>query len=423
MSSVNDSPAAISPVRRVPGIAWAAVIAACYGLVTMAATAWSSGFPDPLDLRSLGEAALVAVVVLTAFLALMRWPVACFLVVCVAVFQLRFMNLPVGFGVETMLIPAGYHLGRRTRTWPAVILAMVATVVGVAASAVQYRTQLTATGMDGVTMPQDMHYSASIILGFFTGHLHDVLLPVLAGIVVKRQLVRAEAVQARAVEARAEADAALVAALRADRERLARELHDLAAHHSTAAVITAKAARKVNAQDPATAGNLIDDVVTETQAAQSSLRQMVRVLHDPDDGVPLHPQPRLDEITALVGRARQINPDIVLEAGDLTGIPASDSTALAAVRIVQESLTNTHRHAPGAPVTVSVERDGDWLLVEVVNGRSSRLVDDAGLGMGQGIAGMRQRAGLLGGNLEAGPHGRGWRVSAELPLNPVEESL
>ncbi|MDN5564759.1 MAG: sensor histidine kinase, partial [Luteococcus sp.] len=96
---------------------------------------------------------------------------------------------------------------------------------------------------------------------------------------------------------------------------------------------------------------------------------------------------------------------------------------LAAVRIVQESLTNTHRHAPGAPVTVSVERDGDWLLVEVANGRSSRLVDDAGLGMGQGIAGMRQRADLLGGSLEAGPHGRGWQVSAELPLNPVEESL
>ncbi|MGO4955929.1 sensor histidine kinase [Luteococcus sp. Sow4_B9] len=389
---MNTAPLPSPWWRRIPGVCWAAVIAALYGLLTLGATGWGAGFPDVLDRASLARHTLACLVVLAAFLALVRWPVAAFLVVAVAVFQLRFMPGLLDFAPSSLLIPAGYHLGRRTRTRTAAALALLATIVGVAASAVQYGNQLTDIGVDQATLPEGMHYTASTVLTFITGHVQDVLLPVLAGIIVRRQVAQAEAIEARAA-----------------RER--------------AAVITAKAARKVNADDSATAGELIDDVVTETQAAQSSLRQMVRVLHDPDDVVPLHPQPRLGEIDALVQRARQINPDIVLEGDDPDGIPASDSTALAAVRIVQESLTNAHRHAPGAPVTVRLERDGDWLAVEVVNGRSSRLVDDTGLGMRQGIEGMTQRARLLGGSLEAGPHGRGWRVAAELPLHPVEVDL
>ncbi|MEL4358115.1 MULTISPECIES: sensor histidine kinase [unclassified Luteococcus] len=410
--------------RRLPGVGWAAIIATLYSLLTLAASAWSSGFPGPVTAEGLVKPAVVALVVLAAFLLLVRWPVAAFCVVAAAIFQLRFLPNLWGYGVEMLLIPAGYHLGRRTRPRTAALLALAATVVGMAASAVQFRHDLLGSSVEGAPpVSENVHYTAAVMLGFLTGHITSVLLPVLGGMIVRKQVAQAELIERRAAEERAAHDAATVAALRADRERMARELHDLAAHHSTAAVINAKAARKLGASDPARVPELMDEVVVETQAAQTSLRQMVRVLHDPDDAVPFQPQPTLAEIPAAVAHARRVNSDVVLEMDLPEDLAVAESTALAAWRIVQESLTNAHRYAPGAPLTVRVERDDDLLVVEVVNGRSSQLVDDAGLGMGQGIAGMRQRAELLGGFLEAGPHGRGWRVLAELPLQPdVDEA-
>ncbi|MEL4505116.1 histidine kinase [Luteococcus sp. H138] len=405
---------------KLPGVGWAAIVATLYSLLTLAASMWSAGYPEGRSLGWVLQHCAVALVLLVAFLALVRWPVVAFIVMTVALYQLRLLPDYWGYGAELILIPAGYHLGRRASTRTAVLLAIGATLLGVGSSAIQYRHQLTTLDgyVEGAPMPAEMRYTAAMLLGFLTNTVNQLLLPVLGGLIVRKQVAQAERIERQAADERTAAAAATVAALRADRERMARELHDLAAHHSTAAVINAKAARKLGASDPAQLPQLIDEVVTETQAAQESLRQMVRVLHDPDDAVPFQPQPTLAEIPAAVEHARRLNPDVVLEMDVPSQSRVSESTALAVWRIVQESLTNAHRYAPGAPVTVRVEVDDDLLVTEVVNGRSSRLVDDAGLGMGQGIAGMRQRADLLGGFLEAGPHGRGWRVLAELPLQP-----
>lgn len=420
---MNTSPIRTPLLRRLPGVSWAAIIATAYSLLTLAASVWSAGQPEGYSAGWVLQHCAVALVLLAAFLVLQRWPVVAFIVVAVAIYQLRLLPDFWGYGAEMILIPAGYHLGRRASTRTAVLLAIVATLLGVGSDAIEYRHQMLASPVEGIESSAQMHYTAAVLLGFLTGAVNQLLLPVLGGMIVRRELRQAEQIQRRAANERAEAAAATVAALRADRERMARELHDLAAHHSTAAVINAKAARKLGGTNPARVPELMDEVVTETQAAQSSLRQMVRVLHDPDDAVPFQPQPTLAEIPTAIAHARRLNPDIVLESDLPEDLVVAESTALATWRIVQESLTNAHRYAPGAPVTVRLDCDDDLLVVEVVNGRSSQLVDDPGLGMGQGIAGMRQRAELLGGMVEAGPHGRGWRVLAELPLQPdVDEA-
>lgn len=201
-------------------------------------------------------------------------------------------------------------------------------------------------------------------------------------------------------------------AVRVDRERVAHELHDLAAHHTTAVVVTAKAARKVADAEPGLTPGLMDEIVDQAQGAQSSLRQMVDVLHNPDDAISRQPQPTLADLDALIEAARRLNPDIEIDAEP---VDVSDSVALAAYRIVQESLTNCHRHAPGAPISVYVAPVADRLFVEVRNGRPRGPATDLG-GGGRGITGMRMRARLLGGTLQADPFLQGWRVEADLPL-------
>ncbi len=313
----------------------------------------------------------------------------------------------ISAGLALMVVLVGYQLGRRSRWQVAVGLGLVMALLRTVNQAWVFST-VTGPTATGETPP-----ALLVNVVTFNTIAQFVLLPIGLGILVQHELREAGRARRALEDERADREQLITRTVRDDRQRMAHELHDLAAHHTTAVVINAKAARKLGASRPDLVPELMDEIVEESSGAQTSLRQMVRLLNDPDEA-PLQPQPTLAEIPALVEKSRSVNPDVVLEQVDVEVPP---TVALAAHRIVQEALTNALRYAPGAPLTIFVGPVEDVLQVEVLNGRSTGLPEE-GLGTGNGIAGMRQRAELLGGSLVAGPHGNGWRVLAELPLDP-----
>jgi signal transduction histidine kinase len=129
---------------------------------------------------------------------------------------------------------------------------------------------------------------------------------------------------------------------------------------------------------------------------------------------PLEPAPGLDDVASLVERFREAGGDVELEVEgeQLERIPGA--VQLAAFRIVQESLTNATRHAPGAAARVGLAYEKDRLCLRIEN-NSGQEGNGNRRGHGVGIAGMRERATTLGGTLEAGPFPRGFKVTADLP--------
>ncbi|MFI7446183.1 sensor histidine kinase [Nonomuraea sp. NPDC049714] len=207
-----------------------------------------------------------------------------------------------------------------------------------------------------------------------------------------------------------------VAQLRADqlaeRERIARDVHDIVAHHVGAMVLRASAAR-YTAPDGPVADALTDIRETGHQVLQD-LRGLIDLLRDPDR------QPGLLADPADVVRE---SAERMAAAGlvvDLTLDPDTDHASLiartSAARIVQEGLTNVLKHAgPGTKVRVCVCSDGDGLAVEIRNGRPPTTIERLP-SSGRGLAGMRERVRALGGTLTAGPdEDGGWLLAATLP--------
>lgn len=204
-----------------------------------------------------------------------------------------------------------------------------------------------------------------------------------------------------------------------ERERLARELHDTVAHHVSAMVIRAQAGRVVAGTDLSAAVEALEGVEEEGARTLEEMRAMVAALRDGGAGAELAPRAGIADLERLVrapgGRLRV---DLGLD-GELDTLPPAVDAAV--YRIVQESVTNAMRHAVDATEVV-VQVTGEPQRVRVT------VWDDgarAGRGReGYGLAGLRERAALLGGELRAGPGGeRGWRVEAELPRGRVDSGV
>jgi signal transduction histidine kinase len=198
-----------------------------------------------------------------------------------------------------------------------------------------------------------------------------------------------------------------------ERERLARELHDTVAHHVSAMVIRAQAGRVLAGSDPAAAVEALEGVEEEGARTLDEMRLMVAALRDGGDG-DLMPLSGVADLERLVGAAAgHLRVDLVLD-GDLDTVPPAVGAAV--YRIVQESVTNAMRHAVGATeVAVRVTGEPRRVRVTVRNdgARAGRGRD------GYGLAGLRERAALLGGELLAGPGAEsGWCVEAVLPRAP-----
>jgi signal transduction histidine kinase len=204
-------------------------------------------------------------------------------------------------------------------------------------------------------------------------------------------------------------------ALLEERQRIARELHDVVAHHMSVIAIQAEAAPYKTAEPPPELVESFGDIRASALAGLTELRRVLGVLRA--DGQTTAPQPGLDELDVLLDSARNGGVSVTAtHSGDPMELP--EGVDLSAYRIVQEALSNAMRHAPGSHVKVHVGYRPDGLALDVRNDPGqARLSQTAhAAGGGHGIIGMRERAAMLGGSLDAGPtEDGGFLVTAVLP--------
>jgi signal transduction histidine kinase len=203
-------------------------------------------------------------------------------------------------------------------------------------------------------------------------------------------------------------------AVAAERAAIARELHDVVAHHMSVMVVQAGAARAVGETDPAATAEALRQIEASGRTGLAEMRRLLEVLKAEEDGNGWAPQPGLARLSELLDamRASGLPVEAVVEGTPRALSPGVD---VSAYRIVQEGLTNSLRHAGGASARVVVRYEPDALELEVADDGAGPSEDPEASG-GHGLIGMRERVQLFGGELEAGPRpGGGFLVRARLP--------
>ncbi|MEE1756715.1 sensor histidine kinase [Streptomyces sp. SP18CS02] len=230
----------------------------------------------------------------------------------------------------------------------------------------------------------------------------------------------------RASRLEREREAQSKVAVAAERARIARELHDVVAHNVSVMVVQADGAAYVLDSSPDLARQALETISTTGRQALAEMRRLLGVLRtgEHQEAGEYVPQPDVGQIEDLVEQVRGagLPVDFRIEG---TARPLPSGVELTAYRIVQEALTNTRKHGgpdAGASVRLVYFDDGLGLLVEDDGrGAAHELYEDGGAdGRGHGLIGMRERVGMVGGTLDAGPRpGGGFRISALLPLKPA----
>ncbi len=201
-----------------------------------------------------------------------------------------------------------------------------------------------------------------------------------------------------------------------ERLRIARELHDVVAHNISLINVQASTALHLIDERPEQARTALAAIKQASKEALGELRSVLDILRQSDEEPPRAPAPGLARLDELVSKVKAAGLEVrTTTEGDSRPLPAP--VDLTAFRIVQEALTNVHRHAGRASATVRVSyRDRDLVVQVDDDGRGASSNGTAG--GGNGIPGMRERVAALGGELEAGPRaGGGFRVLARLPLD------
>jgi signal transduction histidine kinase len=207
-------------------------------------------------------------------------------------------------------------------------------------------------------------------------------------------------------------------AVAAERAAIARELHDVVAHHMSVMVVQAGAARAVSASDPAATAEALRQIEASGRTGLTEMRRLLEVLKAEEDGNGRAPQPGLARMSELLDamRASGLPVEAIVEGSPRPLPPGVD---LSAYRIVQEALTNALRHAGGASARVVVRYDPGAVELEVADDGPGPPEDPEASG-GHGLIGMRERVQLFGGELEAGPRpGGGFLLRARLPSEPA----
>nr|WP_156754636.1 sensor histidine kinase [Actinokineospora pegani] len=204
-----------------------------------------------------------------------------------------------------------------------------------------------------------------------------------------------------------------------ERARIARELHDVVAHAVSVIVVQADGAAYAVRSQPDVAEKALETISGTGREALTELRRLLGVLRSENSETERVPQPGTRSLSELVDRVRATGVPVRLDlSGELDSLPAG--IGLGIYRIVQEALTNTIKHAgAGAKAKVSVLRVGDHVELDVVDrGPGRAVVSGITTGGGNGLIGMRERASVFGGSLNAGPlpEGGGWQVHAVLPV-------
>jgi signal transduction histidine kinase len=204
-------------------------------------------------------------------------------------------------------------------------------------------------------------------------------------------------------------------AVTAERNRIAREMHDIVAHNLSVMIALTDGAALILERDPARAREAIHQVAATGRTALAEMGNTFALLRSvPEEAnLALHPEPNLGDLEALLETARSTGLQVIYQtSGSLDGLSAG--LQLAVFRLVQEGTTNALKHAPRATrLHVSIRRGQADLRVVIDDNGGTSVPATA---PGHGLIGMRERVALYDGRLFAGPTGSGWRVSAWLPL-------
>jgi signal transduction histidine kinase len=265
--------------------------------------------------------------------------------------------------------------------------------------------------------PLALLYRATVVTGA----------PLLLGAYVRSARELATQAQREAAERERRRQADIAAAKAAERTAIAREMHDLVAHHVASMVLRVGVAQHV--LDPADPNvrAVLDDIHASSSAALADLRRLVAVLRDPglggDTGL-VQAAELPAALATIVERSRQVGLEVTTEL-DAPLATLDAVRGLAVLRVTQEGLTNVAKHAgPAAHAQVTIQMDGEGAVtIQITDDGGPAMAHSAeppgrrgpGGAAGHGLIGMRERVELLGGSLHAGPHGRGWRLLALLP--------
>ena len=352
--------------------------------------------------------------VLTAPLALRRRvPEVALLVIAVVYFVGMSVRIPEIYVGSIALFLAMYSVGAWVADRRRALIVRVVVIIGMFVWLMASMFQA-ATGAGGETTAEFSLFSpvaAMMMLQF----LFNVVFFAGAFAFGERAYASArsrEELEERTRDLERERELTAAQAVALDRVRIARELHDVVAHHVSAMGVQAGAARTVLDRDPETARRALTVVEESARASLVELRQLLETLRTPDAATPAASTLRLDAIGELV---RYSNENGMPTTFSVVGepVPASEVAQVNLYRIAQEALTNARRHGgPDARADVRLRFDGDEVELEVANDGRVRFGGTPGLG----LVGMRERAAASGGWIEAGPRPRGgFLVRARVP--------
>ena len=222
-----------------------------------------------------------------------------------------------------------------------------------------------------------------------------------------------ESVRRRGLAVRALDESIRARVVMEERTRIARELHDIVAHHLSVIAVESEAARLTSPELSENAGGRLESIASTAREALTETRRLLGVLREDNGGEPdRSPQPGLGELDDLIDKAQATGTHIrLVREGKIAHLSAGID--LAAYRIVQEALTNARRHAPGADVDVELVYTADALRLRI---RDHGPVVVGEIAPGHGLLGMRERATLAGGTFSSGPSDEGgFQVDVTLP--------
>lgn len=393
------------------------------------------GSPDSLRFSTGGRVAAIVIVVAQAMALTLRRRAPLLTLALVVVGQVALVPvLPalVSFQAPATLVAAysvGAYAPRRTALWAAGAAAGVQVLLGFVLGGPVPITGPTPVAVQvwGGLASALLTYVASALVGAYVG--------------TRRELFAQ--LQGRVAQAERERDMLAAQAVLEERGRMARELHDVAAHHLSGIVVQAAAAERLVDRDPERAKESMRWIRTQGRETLDNLRLVVGILRsssqtgpgEPGEEAPAAPQPTLDDAGALLDLARSAGAEVrdvrLGEPFDL-----SPAVQLTVYRVLQEALTNARRHAPGRAIEVVTDHQRAALVVTVTNrlpvgaigsgGRAGPAQPPTGASAvpptppGHGLIGMTERATLVSGTLDAGPvPGDGWRVRLTVP-RPVD---
>lgn len=381
-----------SLLERVPRYVFDAILVGMLVAIGLAALFLAR----PADLRAAAIGVALCLLQTLPLLLRRRWPVAVLFCVAAAFVARMATGTPGGIAGLGLLV-ALYSVG----AYAAPVRRLVVGAIGVAELVVAVGAFLVRGGPLDLIVP-GIAFTAAWLVGDYIRARRAVMAD------LEERAARAE--RDREEDKRRAADE--------ERARIARELHDVIAHHVSAITVQAGAARVAQAQDPAAAARTLATIETTARHALVELSRLLGVIRKEDGAsLPRAPQPGLGDVEQMVAQAREAGIDVNVSIRGRRPQPLPTALDLSAYRIVQEAVTNAMKHAPNAHVQVAIRYSGEQVELRVTDdGRGGRPAAPERAG-GHGIVGMQERVALFGGELEIGPRpDGGFSVAARLPL-------